>query len=90
LGEIRHNDHLSFSVTITNPGPTIPDVRTFSRFSDARQEVVDARIYEGIHFRFADEAAYKQGGQVASWAFTNFLRPLKNTHDDDDDPQIHN
>lgn len=82
-------DHMDFSVTTTNPGPTIQDVRTFSRFSDARQEVVDARIYQGIHFRFADEAAYKQGGQVATWAFKNFLRPLKDKHDDDDDDDPH-
>jgi hypothetical protein len=82
-------DHLNFSVTTTNLGPTIQDVRTFSRFSDARQEVVDARIYEGIHFRFADETARKQGGQVASWAFKNFLRPLKDKHDDDDDDDPH-
>ena len=63
-------------MTTTNVGPTLEDTRTYSRFSDAAQEVVDGRIYEGIHFRFADEAARKQGGQVASWAFENFLRPL--------------
>lgn len=73
---------MNFSVTTTNTGPTNQDTRTFKRFSDARQEVVDARIYEGIHFRFADEDARKQGGQVARWAFKNFLRPV---HDDDDD-----
>jgi hypothetical protein len=82
-------DHFSFSVTTTNTGPTIQDTRTFDRFSDARQEVVDARIYEGIHFRFADEAARRQGGQVARWAFKNFLRPLKDKHDDDDDDDPH-
>jgi hypothetical protein len=84
-------DRMTFSVTTTNTGPTIQDTRTFNRFSDARQEVVDGRIYEGIHFRFADEAARKQGGQVASWAFKNFLRPLKDNHDDDgdDDPHQH-
>ncbi len=64
-------DRVSFSVTTTNTGPTIQDTRFFNRFSDARQEVVDARIYEGIHFRFADEAARKQGKQVAGWAFEN-------------------
>jgi hypothetical protein len=36
-------------------------VHTYSRFSDAAQDVVNARIYEGIHFRFADEAARRQG-----------------------------
>ena len=80
---------MTFSVTTTNAGPTIQDTRTFRRFSDARQEVVNARIYEGIHFRFADEAARKQGIQVADWAFENFLRPLRHDHDDDDDHDDH-
>jgi hypothetical protein len=71
-------DYMTFSVTTTNLGPTIEDTRTFCRFSDAAQEVVDARIYEGIHFRSADEAARKQGSQVANWVFRNFLRPLDN------------
>lgn len=81
---------MTFSVTTTNAGPTIQDTRTFKRFSDARQEVVDARIYQGIHFRFADEAARKQGKQVAGWAFENLLRRLghhndSRDHDDDYD-----
>jgi hypothetical protein len=80
-------DQMAFSVTTTNLGPTVQDTRTFSRFSDAAQEVVDGRIYEGIHFRFADEAARKQGTQVANWAFQNFMRPLK--HKDDDDQGGH-
>jgi hypothetical protein len=75
-------------VTTTNVGPTIEDTRTYCRFSDAAQDVVDARIYEGIHFRFADELGRKQGRQVANWAFKNFMRPLKkdghNRKDDDD------
>ena len=47
----------------------------YSRFSDVRQ-MVDARIYQGIHFRFADEDARTQGIQVADWAFEHYLRPL--------------
>jgi hypothetical protein len=74
-------DQMTFSVTTTNLGPTIQDTRVYGRFSDAAQDVVDARIYEGIHFRFADEAARTQGRQVAYWAFRNFLRPLHNNHD---------
>ncbi len=72
-------DRISFSVTTTNTGPTVDDTRAFRRFSEARQEVVNARIYEGIHFRFADEDARTQGIQVADWAFRNYLRPL-NSH----------
>lgn len=59
-----------------NPGPTIQDTRDFTSFNAAQQEVVNARIYEGIHFRFADEAARKQGRLVAQWAHSHFLRPI--------------
>jgi hypothetical protein len=37
---------------------------------------VDARILLGIHFRFADEEARRQGSRVAHWTFTRFLRPV--------------
>jgi hypothetical protein len=85
-------DHMTFSVTTTNLGPTIEDTRTYRRFSEVAEEVVNARIYEGIHFRFADEAGRKQGRQVASWVFRNFLRPLDNKGDEgkaDDDNDGH-
>ena len=78
-------DQMTFSVTTTNTAPTNQDTRIYSRFSDAAQEVVEARIYEGIHFRFADEAARKQGRQVADWAFSNFLRSYRDHGDKDDD-----
>jgi len=52
--------------------------RTFNRFSDVRDEVVDARIWEGIHFRFADEKARKQGEHIAQWAHGHFFRPRGN------------
>jgi hypothetical protein len=32
-------------------------VQHCDRFSDAAEDVVNARIYEGIHFRFADTVA---------------------------------
>jgi hypothetical protein len=34
-----------------------------------------ARIFMGIHFRFADTTALRQGRQVANWTLTRFLRP---------------
>jgi hypothetical protein len=82
-------DRMTFSVTTTNPGPTIEDTRTFHRFSDAAQEVVDGRIYEGIHFRSADEVARTQGRHVADFAFRNFLRPVGDDDEGDDDHDGH-
>jgi hypothetical protein len=78
-------DRMDFSITTTNTGPTIQDTRTYRRFSEVTDEVVDARIYEGIHFRFADTAARQQGRQVARFAFKNFLRPLPDDDEDEDD-----
>jgi hypothetical protein len=78
-------DQMIFSVTTTNLGPTIEDTRTYRRFSDAAQEVVDVRILQGMYFRFSNELGRKQGRQVANWIFKNFMRPLKknghNQHD---------
>ena len=68
-------NEMSFIVRTTNAA-AIQQTRTYSRFSDAAQDVVDARIYEGIHFRFADEDARKQGRHVAEWVFDHFLKPL--------------
>jgi hypothetical protein len=47
------------------------------RFSDVAADVVEARILLGIHFRFADTVARKQGKQVADKAFKHILRPAR-------------
>src|SRR4029434_2924334 len=49
-------DKVTFKATTTAP-QAVPNVRTYNRFSDLADEVVEARIYLGIHFRFADTAA---------------------------------
>jgi hypothetical protein len=36
------------------------------------QDVVDVRIYQGIHFRTADEVGRKQGERLAEWVFHHF------------------
>lgn len=69
-------DAITFTVNTTNTTPGIPQTKTYHRFSDAAADVVEARIWEGIHFRFADEDARKQGRHVAQWVFGHFLKPL--------------
>ena len=55
-------------------GPT--SSRFFTAFSDAADEVVDARMYMGIHFRFADTTARSRAMRVARWAYKYYLRSL--------------
>ena len=38
-------------------------------------EVIDARVYSGIHFRTADEVGARQGRQVARFVLTHALPP---------------
>jgi hypothetical protein len=68
-------DRMTFQVTSVAP-LAVSKTRTYRRFSDAAQDVVDARVYLGIHFRFADTAARTQGRRVADWVFRHFLLPL--------------
>ena len=77
---------LDFTLTTTNTGPTNQDTRSYRRFSEAADEVVDARVWLGIHFRFADTVAREQGEQVANWVFENYLQRIGHGHNGGDDP----
>ena len=54
----------------TNPGFT----RTWSSFSAGIAEVIDARVWTGIHFRTSDVAGARMGKQVARFVFEHALR----------------
>jgi hypothetical protein len=68
-------DRMTYTVISTNPNAT-PNTRTYNRFSDLSWDTVNVRIYQGVHFRTADEVGRKQGRQVAEWAFRHVLRPI--------------
>lgn len=68
-------DRMTFTVFSQHPLAD-PNTRTYHRFSDLSTDTVDVRIYQGIHFRFGDEAGQKQGRQVAEWVFQHILQPI--------------
>jgi hypothetical protein len=70
-------DEMTFTVFTTNTTAGIPTSITYTKFSDAADDVVNVRIWEGIHFRFADEEARKQGRHVAQWVFGHILKPIE-------------
>ena len=49
-------------------------VRHWETFSEGVDEVIDARVYSGIHFRTADVAGARLGRQVAQFVLTHALR----------------
>jgi hypothetical protein len=50
--------------------------RHWNRFSEAVDEVIDARVYSGIHFRTADRVGARLGRQVARFVSNHALRRL--------------
>jgi PAP2 superfamily len=73
-------DATSFTVSSAGvPG----DVRSFTSFSASVAQVNDARVFAGIHFRFACEDANVVGDHVADFVNqTMFLRVHGRDHDD--------
>ena len=55
--------------------------RSFTRFSQAIDEIVDARIWSGIHFRNTDEQGAKIGRQVASWRERHYFKAVHGRND---------
>jgi len=54
------------NTTFTLTSPNLPAVeRSFTSFSDAVDQVSIARVWGGIHFRFACDAAVTEGAQIA-------------------------
>jgi hypothetical protein len=60
-------------IVATSPrNPAFP--RFWTSFSQGVDEVLDARIYIGFHFRTADETGARLGRQVAHFVVTHALR----------------
>jgi hypothetical protein len=49
-------------------------LRKWTRFSEGVEEVVNARIYAGLHYRSADEVGAQVGRDVAHYVFTHAFR----------------
>jgi len=66
-------DKVTFGITSSRfPGET----RQFKRFSAAIEEIVNARIWAGLHFRTADVQARGLGREVAKYMSKHYFQPL--------------
>ena len=60
--------------SFVNPGGDA--TRSFSSFSQALDELVEARIWAGLHFRTADVQARQLGTNIANFAAANYFQPV--------------
>jgi hypothetical protein len=58
--------HAPAPIALTSTGDP-GAVRIYTDWATITREVIDARVWEGVHFRFSDEAGAKLGKQVAKW-----------------------
>lgn len=65
-------DKISFSAFSIRTGTT----RSFDRLSDALKEVIDARVWGGIHFRTADVQGAVLGKKVAHYLRKHYFEPV--------------
>lgn len=70
------DDNPGVPIVVTQTGVT----RSWNTFSEAVREVIDARVYSGIHFRNSDEVGARMGRQVAQFVSKHALQRCSHGH----------
>lgn len=77
LADALDTSHLQLTLTSTSvPGA----VRHYDSGSSLRNDVVDARVWLGIHFRSADTGGVDMGQRVADWALDHYFGEQGHRH----------
>ena len=73
LQDFFGTDKIPFSAFSNKSGTT----RSFDRFSHALKEIIDCRVWAGIHFRTADTQGAVQGKKVAHHLKKHYFQPVQ-------------
>jgi hypothetical protein len=73
LKAVLGGDGVDASFTWPVPGGV---TRTYASFSQMDREIIDARVWSGIHFRQTDEDSSALGHQIGDYAVKTWLRPV--------------
>ncbi len=68
-------DKISFTAISNKCLPAPCPARSFDRFSDALNEIIDARVWGGIHFRTADVQGAVLGKRVVHYMTKHYFQP---------------
>jgi PAP2 superfamily len=78
------SDEVCFAVD-SNVAGLLSPVRSYARFSDALEEILNARVYGGMHYRTSTRIGAMMGKQVSRYMTRNlFGRQGHKGHDHDD------
>jgi hypothetical protein len=71
-------------ITMANPG--VPGLSFhYTRFSQITDDISDARVFGGIHFRFDQDAGADLGRDIGAYVYKHNLRRARHGDDDRDD-----
>jgi hypothetical protein len=69
-------DKVPFTAVSNKCSPAPCPDRSFDRFSDALKEIIDARVWGGIHFRTADVQGAVLGKKVVHYMEKHYFQPV--------------
>jgi hypothetical protein len=75
LSRFLDSDQIDLTLSSTVTADTMP-TRTYATVEDLANEVMEARIFGGIHYRFSTTVGRALGDQVAEWALERYFRPV--------------
>jgi hypothetical protein len=70
LKAVFEDDHVDLSFVSTSV------TRTYTSFSQIDCEIIDARVWVGIHFRKTDEDSSVLGPKIGDYAVKTWLLPV--------------
>ena len=73
-------DKVSFTAVSNKCSPAPCPSRSFHRLSVALKEIIDARVWGGIHFRTADVQGSVLGKKVAHYLKRHYFQPARRSH----------
>ena len=68
------SDQMNFTLVRTATVGSL--TRDYHRLTDVIDDTIDARVYQGLHFRSADVQGARIGRQVAEWVAANAFQPV--------------
>jgi hypothetical protein len=74
LAALLGTDEIDLTLTSSVTADTMP-TRHYATAEDLANEVMEARILGGIHYRFSTLAGAELGRQVAEWALERYFQP---------------
>jgi hypothetical protein len=76
LAAAVHSDHLDVTIPgALNGGTALTTSREYKNVQDIQNQIPDARVWLGFHFRNSVDQGLKIGNEVATWSLGKYFRP---------------